>query len=80
MLEPLGLVAVPTSRLEALLRAVHRQTIEVPLSAAELARHGLQDDAEALLRHLRGLDGPAIHAVLVAVLAERRAQKAREQP
>ncbi len=77
MLEPLGLATVPTDRLETLLRAVHRGTIDVPLSAAELTRHGLQDHAEPLLRHLRGLDRPAVHAVVVAVLAERRTAEER---
>ncbi len=75
MLEPLGLVSVPTPCLTTLLRAVHREAIDTPLRADELTRFGLQDQAEALLRHLRGLDARAVHAVLVAVLAERRADE-----
>ena len=72
MRDPLGLVDVPTERLEHLLRALHRGTLRFPLTPVELARHRLQPEALALMRHLRGLDASGVRAVVVAVLAERR--------
>jgi hypothetical protein len=68
-----GLVAVGTEPLERLLRAVHRRETLVPVSPGSLAALGLQDWSESLLGCLRGLDEPAVRAVLVAVLAERHA-------
>jgi hypothetical protein len=73
----LGLVSVSTERLELLLKALHRETIVCPLTPAGLAGHGLQDDTSALLGHMRGLDRAGVHAVVVAVLAERMAADAR---
>ncbi len=72
----LGLVGVTTPRLEVLLRGLHRETITCPLTPAALAGHGLQDDTTALLGLMRGLDRAAVHAVVVAVLAERMAAAA----
>jgi hypothetical protein len=69
----LGLTDVATARLERLLRALHRGDIAAPLQPVPLALAGLQDDANALLAALRGLDTAAVRAVLVCVLAERRA-------
>ena len=75
MSRPLGLVSVPTASLENLLRAVHRKVVSCPLSPGELAMIRLQDFSAELLNQLRGLDEPAVRAVLVAVLAERIAQQ-----
>ncbi|MEM6292715.1 MAG: hypothetical protein AAGA54_15690 [Myxococcota bacterium] len=66
-----GLVDVPSDRLRTLLRAVYREETTVPVTPASIAALGLQDWQESVLGHLRGLDAKAIHAVLVAVLAER---------
>ena len=48
----------------------NRRTMLMAFMAA-LAMLGLQDTSPALLEHLRGLESEAVHAVLVAVLAER---------
>lgn len=69
----LGLVTVSTEELRTLLRAVYRQQVECPLTIATLTAVGLQDRADVLLAHLRGLDHRAVHAVVVAALAERSA-------
>jgi len=68
----LGLVDVSTRSLETLLKAVHHGRTELPLTPIGLAALGLQEDANAILGHLRGLDATAVRAVLVAVIAERR--------
>lgn len=73
----MGLVTVSTERLEILLKGIHRETITCPLTPAALAGHGLQDDTNALLGHMRGLDRAGVHAVVVAVLAERMAAAAQ---
>lgn len=62
-----------TPALKALLKALYRGDATCPLSVQELTRVGLQYAAEDLLPHLRGLDAQATQAVIVAVLAERRA-------
>jgi len=72
MLGLLGLTDVPTRDLETLLRHVHSGEARCPLQASEIARLGLQHRHEELM-HLRGLDEAAVRAVLVAVIAERRA-------
>lgn len=69
----LGLTSVSTDDLRTLLRAVFKRQVDCPLSPGGLAALGLQDTSPPLLSHLRGLDAPAIHAVLVATLAERDA-------
>lgn len=66
-----ALTTVGEEQLRTLLRGVHKGTLECPLSPAGLAGHGLQDASGAILGHLRGLDGVAVRAVVVAVLAER---------
>ncbi len=68
----LGLSTVATEHLLTLLRGVFKETIPCPLTPAGLASHGLQDVSGPLLAHLRGLSTAAVHAVLVAVIAERR--------
>ena len=70
-LRGVGLREVPTERLRTLLRAVYRKETTVPVTPASLAALGLQDWSEHVLSTLRDLDEKAVHAVLVAVLAER---------
>jgi hypothetical protein len=67
----LGLRDVPTAALRLLLVQHHRGELQTPLTVAELARLGLQEQAGELLAQLRGLDAAAVRAVLVCVLAER---------
>lgn len=67
----LGLTALSTADLRKLLRALHREDLRCPLTIEGLTRVGLQHAATDLLDHLRNLDGVAVQAVLVAVLAER---------
>lgn len=69
----LGLVTVSSDDLRKLLRLLFRKQVECPLTPAGLAGAGLQDASGPLLAHLRGLDDKAVHAVLVAALAEREA-------
>ena len=69
----LGLVTVSSDDLRKLLRLVFREQIECPLTPAGLAGAGLQDVSGPLLGHLRGLDAKAVHAVVVAAIAEREA-------
>lgn len=69
----LGLVTVSNDDLRKLLRLVFRKQLECPLTPAGLAAAGLQDVSGPLLAHLRGLDDEAVHAVVVAALAEREA-------
>jgi len=69
----LGLVTVSTDDLRKLLRMVFRGHLPCPLTPAGLAAVGLQDVSERLLGHMRGLDDKGVHAVVVAVLAERTA-------
>jgi hypothetical protein len=66
-----GLTEVRTDDLRKLLGLAHRGEPNYPLTAQELARMGLQHCAEPMLSTLRGLDGPAVKALLVAVIAER---------
>lgn len=70
-LRGVGLTQVPTEQLRTLLRAVYRKETTVPVTPASLAALGLQDWSEHVLGTLRELDHKAVHAVLVAVLAER---------
>ncbi|MEM9458852.1 MAG: hypothetical protein AAGF11_32035 [Myxococcota bacterium] len=67
----LGLTTVSSEHLRTLLRAVFKQQVDCPLTPGGLAALGLQDTSTPLLSHLRGLDARAVHAVLVAALAER---------
>jgi hypothetical protein len=66
-----GLTEVETRHLKQLLALVHRGELNYPLNVQELARTGLQHCAPSLLGQLRGLEAPAVRAVLTAVLAER---------
>jgi len=67
----LGLTAVDDEQLRKLLRGLYSKTLPCPLTIAFLTGHGLQDVAGPLLNHMRGLSHDAVHAVVVAVLAER---------
>ena len=67
----LGLTEVSTEDLRKLLRAMHHGHVTCPLTPVGLTCVGLQDAVGELLAHLRGLDRSAVHAVLVAVIAER---------
>lgn len=66
-----GLVEVATSDLEKILRGLHRGELACPFTIAGLTCVGLQHAAEKL-EHLRGLPEPAVRAVVIAVIAERR--------
>ena len=67
----LGLTTISSDHLRALLRAVFKEQIDCPLTPGGLAALGLQDVSGPILSHLRGLEARAVHAVLVAALAER---------
>lgn len=71
-----GLVQVGDRDLQTLLRHVHRGDLPCPVDLPGLARCGLQHVADDL-EILRGLDERAVRAVVVAVLAERRAAATR---
>jgi len=65
-----ALLDVSTDDLKELLRQVHSGALECPVTRIGLASTGLLrlgDD----LGHLTGLNAGGVHAVLVAVLAER---------
>ena len=68
-----ALVPVEDKALKVLLRSLYRGDLTAPLDLPSLTRVGLQYCSSELLHHLRGLDQNAIQAVVVAVLAERRA-------
>lgn len=68
----LALTDIPTEDLKKLLRHVHRGELPCPITADTLACVGLQFRGEPILAALRGLDEPAVRAVLICVLAERK--------
>lgn len=74
MLGSRGLVEARDEHLVLLLRAIHRGEIAPPIDRPKLATAGLLGIAERL-EYLRGLDRDAVVAVIVAVLAERRARR-----
>lgn len=67
----LGLTEVSTDDLRKLLRALHRGDVTCPLTPVGLTCIGLQDAVGDLLAQMRGLERAAVHAVVVAVIAER---------
>ncbi len=71
-----GLTDVPTRDLEILLSRLHGGQLEAPISHPTLLRAGLPHLVDKL-GFLQGLDAAASRAVLVAVIAERRAAAAR---
>ncbi len=68
-----ALVDVPTEQITILFRALARDELNCPLSAWEIARHGLQSWQAEILDVCRGLDATGVRAVLVVALAERQA-------
>lgn len=68
-----GLVDVPTPQLENLLRRLIRGDLTFPLTKPGLMAMGYNDVATAF-QTLRDLDARGVRAVLVAVLAERKAR------
>lgn len=68
-----GLVDVPTPQLETLLRRILKTELEYPLTKPTLMALGYNEVAAAA-QALRGLDQRGVRAVLVAVLAERKAR------
>ncbi len=71
-----GLTQVSTDNLVALLREIHRDPFEGPFATPVLAERGLLPLQDSV-GFLHGLDARAVKAVLVAVLAERRAGRGR---
>jgi len=69
----LGLTEVNRKDLEKTLHTLYRGDLELPLNIHGLTRVGLQHCSQPLLSQLRGLDQVGVQAVLVAVLAERKA-------
>ncbi|MEE2645128.1 MAG: hypothetical protein VYD19_09365 [Myxococcota bacterium] len=71
-----GLALLPTDELIKLLKLSHRGELPAPLSRSDLLLRGMNRAAEegALLF---GLDRRALNAILIAVIAERRAQSRR---
>ncbi len=67
-----SLTTIDSDQLTGLLRNIHRDEIECPLTTVGLTCVGLQEKAAVILDCLRGLDKAGVHAVLVAVLAERK--------
>lgn len=67
-----GLAHVPTERLEALLARLYRGELDCPVTHPTLLRAGMPDLVDQV-GHLQGLDAQGVQAVLVAVIAERRA-------
>lgn len=76
----LGLKSVSTADLRTLLRALHREQLTCPLTPVGLTSVGLQDAVGDMLAHMRGLDRAAVHAVVVAVIAERGVEDEPEAP
>lgn len=72
-----GLVAVATADLEKLLRALVRGQLACPVTIHGLTCVGLQHAADRL-DAIKGLPETAVRAVVVAVIAERRAAERRE--
>ena len=79
MFEVTGLTALREDELTNLLKFLHRDEIELPLTIETLTRIGLQHRHDVVMGALRGLDRAGVRAVLVCVLAERR-QKKSESP
>ena len=71
----LGLRELTTPQLKKLLLHLHRDELPCPFTMVGLTCLGFQLQAESLFHHLRGLEKPAVLAVVVAVLAERLGQE-----
>lgn len=68
-----GLTGVSLEQLERVLKRVHDGSLLCPITHPTLLRAGMPDLVDQL-GHLGGLDARAVQAVLVAVIAERRAR------
>lgn len=69
-----ALTEVPTEMLERTLRGLARGELEGPITHQGLLAAGLPALVDRL-DHLQGLDARSAQAVLVAVIAERRASE-----
>ena len=74
-----GLTNFTTDELKRLLQVVYRDQVEFPLNAQRIACIGFQYKHHDLIQALRGLDTPAVQAVLVCVLAERLQQEEKRR-
>lgn len=70
------LTRVSTEELQRLLRAVHRETLDFPITRSNLIACAF-GHVEEHLGAIVGLDKNAAHRLLVAVLAERRPRSVR---
>ena len=66
-----GLTSLTTDHLKRLLKYLHGGSLTLPLDAHGIAAAGFQFRHQELMSALRGLDEPAVRAVLVCVLAKR---------
>jgi len=66
-----GLTSLTTEHLKKLLKYLHAGSLKLPLTAHSIAAAGFQFRHHELMDALRGLDTPAVRAVLVCVIAER---------
>ena len=71
-----GVTKLPTRDVETLLARLHRGELRLPLTHPNLLASGLPHLVDRV-GFLSGLDGAALRAVLVAVLAERKAAERR---
>jgi len=69
-----ALTEVSTRDLELLLSGLHKQQLVPPVTQRTLLAAGLPHLVDKV-GFLSGLDEPAVRAVLVAVIAERRARE-----
>ena len=69
-----AITEVRTEHLEALLKSVYKEQLVCPLTAQTVALAGFLGIRDRI-EFLYGLEKPAVTAVLVAVIAERRAPK-----
>ena len=74
-----GLTSLTTEHLKTLLKYLHNGSLSLPLTAHSIAAAGFQFRHHELMDALRGLDEPAVRAVLVCVLAERIKQERQTQ-
>jgi hypothetical protein len=75
---PEGLSSLPTREVELLLARLHGGTLRLPLTHPNLLISGLPHLVDKVT-FLSTLEAPALRAVLVAVIAERRAQSSRAE-
>ena len=76
---PAGFTDFKDQELTKLLGHVYRQELAFPLTAQSIACIGFQDRHEAIMQALRGVDEKGAQAVLICVIAERRAQAERQK-